>query len=136
MRVRHLAMGLLVALVSVGCAASQLKAQKDNAWSHVPQALPDATEWHHPYLQTMSKLPDPAYAGHNPNPGGYAHPFRGPGFVLHPFGVALDYVLVRPFYMLAGLAPEWFGLTAEDARRYQSHLPELVNSRESRWTYE
>lgn len=97
---------LAVALVAtLGCSATQLKAQKDGAWSFVPRALPDA---------------------HEPTPGGYGHPLRGLAFAAHPLGVALDYVLVRPFYMLAGLAPEWFGLTAEDAHRFQSHYPELL----------
>lgn len=98
----------LAGLLTVGCSAAQLKAQKDNAWSHVPQALPD---------QQFA------------NPSGYGHPFRALGFALHPVGVALDYALVRPFYMLAGLAPEWFGLTVEDGQRYQSHFPELITPR-------
>ena len=101
---------VLAVLVAAGCAASDLKARKDAAWSHVPQALPD---------------------GLDPNAGGYGHPLRAVAFVLHPIGVALDYVLVRPFYMLAGLAPEWFGLTAEDGQRYQSHFPELVVPRDA-----
>ncbi|MBI3454260.1 MAG: hypothetical protein HY002_00540 [Candidatus Rokubacteria bacterium] len=100
-----LAVLLLAALVGAGCSAAQLKAQKDDAWARVPQALPDS---------------------HQPNPSGYGHPFRGAAFVLHPVGVALDWILVKPFYMLAGLAPEWFGLTAEDAQRFQSHHPELI----------
>ena len=44
--------------------------------------------------------------------------------------VILDYALVRPFYMLSGLAPEWFGLTAGDAQKFQSHMPELVVPRD------
>jgi len=110
MRARFLTVLLLTALVAAGCAGSELKARKDNAWSHVPQALPDA---------------------HEPNPGGYGHPLRPLGFVLHPIGVAFDYALVRPWYMLGGLAPEWFGLTADDGYRYQDHHPELIIPRDS-----
>jgi hypothetical protein len=36
-----------------------------------------------------------------------------------------------PFYMLGGLAPEWFGLTTDDAQGYQSHMPELTISRDA-----
>jgi hypothetical protein len=62
---------------------------------------------------------------------GYAHPLRGVAFVLHPIGTALDYALVRPFYMLGGLAPEWFGLTVEDGQDFQAHYPELQIPRNS-----
>jgi hypothetical protein len=105
MRVSKLIVLVLVAGLALGCSASQLKAQKDGAWSFVPRALPDT---------------------HEANPGGYGHPLRALAFAAHPFGVALDYALVRPFYMLGGLAPEWFGLTVEDGQRFQSHFPELV----------
>ncbi|HEV8676518.1 MAG TPA: hypothetical protein VGX21_20980 [Methylomirabilota bacterium] len=107
MRTKVLAVLGLAALVAAGCAADQLKSQKDNAWSHVGNAVPDT---------------QPA------NAGGYGHPFRALAFVFHPVGVALDWALVKPFYLLAGVAPEWFGLRAEDAQRYQSHYPELINS--------
>jgi hypothetical protein len=33
--------------------------------------------------------------------------------------------------MLGGLAPEWFGLTTDDAQVYQSSMPELTISREA-----
>ncbi len=101
---------VLAAVVGAGCTAAQLKAQKDDSWSHVSQALPDNS---------------------NPTPGGFGHPFRAAGFLLHPVGVALDYALVRPLYMLAGLAPEWFGLTADDAHRYHEHHWELVTPQNS-----
>ena len=105
MRARFCALLLLAALVAAGCAAAELKAQKDDAWSHMPQALPDR---------------------HNANPSGYGHPFRLLAFLFHPVGVALDYALVRPMYRLGGLGPEWFGVRAEDAQRYHSHFPELI----------
>lgn len=107
MHARVLTVLLLVALVAAGC---DLKARKDGAWSHVPQALPDDLRQ---------------------SPAGYGHPFRGLAFVLSPIGVALDYALVRPFYMLGGLAPEWFGLTVEDGQRYQQHFPELTIPRDA-----
>ncbi|MBI2467540.1 MAG: hypothetical protein HYV62_06950 [Candidatus Rokubacteria bacterium] len=106
MRARAVGVLLLAVLVAAGCATpAELKSRKDNAWSDAPYALPDT---------------------HRPNPNAYGHPFRLLGFALHPVGVALDYALVRPFYLLGGLAPEWFGLTVDDAQRYQLHHPELV----------
>jgi hypothetical protein len=105
MRGKALAVLLLAALIGVGCSAAQLKSQKDDAWNWTPRAMPDAGD---------------------PSAGGYGHPFRAAGFALHPVGVALDYALVRPFYLLGSLAPEWFGLTTDDAQLYQSHHPELT----------
>jgi len=105
MRGKALAVLLLAALIGVGCSAAQLKSQKEDAWNWTPKAMPDSGD---------------------PSAGGYGHPFRAAGFALHPVGVALDYALVRPFYLLGSLAPEWFGLTAEDAQLYQSHHPELT----------
>ena len=131
MRARTVVGVALAALVTAGCAGSELRARKDDAWSHVPQALSDSYTMDNPSLKGMSKLPDPGWVGYEPTMGGYGHPFRGLAFVMHPFGVALDYALVRPLYMLGGLAPEWFGLTAEDGQRYQSHFPDLVIPRDA-----
>lgn len=106
MRGKALVVLVLAASIGFGCSAAQLKAGKDNSWNDFPTALPE---------------------GHDGTGSGYGHPFRGLAFALHPVGVALDYVLVRPFYLLGGLAPEWFGLQGDDAVRYHDHLPELVN---------
>jgi hypothetical protein len=108
MRRKLLAVLLLAAFAGAGCSAAQLKSQKDDAWGFVGSSLPD---------------------DYRTNASGYGHPFRAIGFALSPVGVALDWALVKPFYMLAGLAPEWFGLRTEDAQRFQENFPELVNSR-------
>jgi hypothetical protein len=121
----------VIAALGLGCTASELRARKDDGWSRVSQALPDGEYIDNPSLPLLSRLPDPRWVGHAPVPNAYGHPFRPVGFVLHPIGVALDYVLVRPFYMLAGLAPEWFGLTTDDAHVYQSSMPELSISRDA-----
>jgi hypothetical protein len=105
MRVRSFIVLVVAAVVMLGCSAAQLKAHKDASWNYVPRGLAD---------------------GQDPNLLGYGHPLRPVAFLAHPIGVALDYVLVRPFYMLAGLAPEWFGLTAEDAQLFHDHYWELV----------
>jgi hypothetical protein len=130
MRARALAVVALASVVAMGCAASDLKSRKDNAWSSVPQSIPDSPEVVNG-LGTIMGAPEPTWVRYDPVPNGYGHPLRGPAFVLHPLGVALDYALIRPFYLLGGLAPEWFGLSAEDASRYHEHMPELTNSRDA-----
>ena len=110
MRGKALAVLLLAALIGVGCTAGQLKAQKDDSWNWVPKGLPDTPE---------------------PSSGGYGHPFRAAAFALHPVGVALDYALARPLYLLGSLAPEWFGFTVEDGQRYHDHHPEVLTPRNS-----
>ncbi|HWC03950.1 MAG TPA: hypothetical protein VHF87_14430 [Methylomirabilota bacterium] len=131
MGTRQLIIVAVVAALGLGCAANDLKTRKENAWDRVPQALPDGEYIYNPSLPTLSTLPDPTWAGYSSAPNAYGHPFRLPGFALYPLGVALDYALVRPFYMLGGLAPEWFGLSTDDAQLYQSHMPELTTSRDA-----
>jgi hypothetical protein len=131
MGTRRLIVLVVVAAIGLGCSASHLKSQKDDAWGRVPQALPDGQYIVNPSLPTLSRLPDPGWVGYTSNPSAYGHPFRAVGFVLYPIGVAFDYAVVRPFYMLGGLAPEWFGLTTDDAQSYQGHMPELVISRDA-----
>jgi hypothetical protein len=97
----------------------------------VPQSLPDGEYISNPSLPLLSSLPDPHWVGYSSNPSAYGHPFRPLGFAFYPIGVALDYAIVRPFYMLGGLAPEWFGLTADDAQVYQGHMPELGVSKDA-----
>jgi hypothetical protein len=54
----------------------------------------------------------------------YGHPFRLIAFVVHPVGVLVDYVVVRPIYFIASLAPNLFGYTAEDrAEREKGRSP-------------
>ena len=119
MRPRHLSMQVMVLVLAValgaGCSASQLQAQKDDTWSTLPRALPDGLE---------------------PGPAGFGHPLRVTAIILNPIGVALDYAFVRPFYLLAGLAPEWFGLTAEDVQKYNEHMPTLVVPKTAPQRYE
>ena len=110
MGARVVAAVALAAMVGVGCSAADLKARKDGAWSSIPQGLPDRYE---------------------PQPGGYGHPFRLVALILNPLGVAADYAVVRPFYLLGGLAPEWFGATVDDGQRYQEHFPELAVPRDA-----
>ena len=136
MHARELIILALAGAVVAGCSGSTLKARKDDAWSHVSQTLPDGEWIYNPSLPTLSKLPDPQWVGADPVPNNYGHPFRPVALLLSPIGVALDYVLMRPLYMLGGLAPEWFGLTSDDAQGYQGHMPEFVISKDAPRRYE
>lgn len=53
------------------------------------------------------------------NATSFGHPFRLVAFVLHPVGVLLDYVVVRPVYYVASLAPSLFGYTSEDEAAFE-----------------
>ena len=131
MRTRHLIILGVAAAIGMGCSANSLKARKDDGWARVSQSLPDGEYIYNPSLPTLSKLPDPTWVGFSSSPSAYGHPFRPLGFVFYPIGVALDWAVVKPFYMLGGLAPEWFGLNADDAQGYQSHMPELIISKDA-----
>jgi hypothetical protein len=43
------------------------------------------------------------------------HPLRWLGFLGHPVGNLIDYLINRPLYSLAELSPSLFGYTSEDA---------------------
>src|SRR5262245_37365593 len=126
----------LVALVVAGvalasCAANDMKARKDDSWSRVSQTLPDGEGFYNPSLPKLSNLPDPTWTGFESVPNAYGHLFRPVSLLLYPVGVVFDYVVIRPLYMLGGLAPEWFGVTADDAQGYHDHMPELVISKDA-----
>jgi hypothetical protein len=131
MHMKELVILALAGAVVAGCAANDLKARKDDGWSPVSQTLPDGKYIYNPSLPTLSTLPDPTWVGSESTPNAYGHLFRLPALVFHPIGVALDYALIRPLHMLGGLAPEWFGLTTDDALGYQSHMPELMISKDA-----
>jgi hypothetical protein len=131
MGTRKLIILVVAAALGAGCSASSLKASKDDGFKFVSQGLPDGEYIYNPALPTLSKLPDPTWVGYTSSPNAYGHPFRPLGFVFYPIGVALDWAIMKPFYMLGGLAPEWFGLNTDDAHTYQSHMPELYISKDA-----
>ena len=136
MRARQILILAVVAMVGLGCSASSLKSRKDDGWDHVSQTLPDGRYIYNPSLPTLSTLPDPTWSGSDSIPSAFGHPLRPVGLLLNPIGVALDWAIMKPLYILGGLAPEWFGLTSDDAWTYQQQMPELSISKDApryRW---
>lgn len=119
---RYLIVLVLAAAVCAGCAVSK--------------GMPDGEWIHNPALPTLSTLPDPTWVGYTPVPNAYAHPLRPVGLLLNPIGVALDWVLWKPLYMLGGVAPEWFGFTTDDSQTYHAHMGEPMEAKDApryRW---
>ena len=132
-----LVVAVAAAALAAGCSASALKSQKEDGWARVSQTLPDGKYIYNPSVPTLSSLPDPSWIGYDATPNAYGHMFRPLGLVFYPIGVALDWAIMRPLYMLGGLAPEWFGLDTDDAHTYQGHMPELFISKDApRYRYE
>ena len=120
---RQLAILLVAAAVCVGCAVSK--------------GMPDGEYINNPSLPTLSKLPDPTWVGSNPTPNAYGHPFRPVALLLAPVGVALDWVLMKPLYMLGGVAPDWFGFTVDDSQTYHDHMGQPIEAKDApRYRYE
>jgi hypothetical protein len=109
MRSRQLTILMVLAAVCVGCAVSK--------------GQPDGMYINNPALPKLSTLPDPSWEGYSPDPSGYGAIFRPIALLLSPVAVALDYVLMRPLYMLGSTSPEWFGFSVDDAQAYHDHLP-------------
>lgn len=85
---------LLISILSTGCAGRQKSGD------------------FHPMESTRHADPSASAAS-------YGHPFRLVAFVLHPVGVLLDYVIIRPIYYVTSLAPGLFGYTAEDEAAFE-----------------
>ena len=106
MRTTALAVGILLLATAVGCAGS-----------HQEQGMADADGGYtapasiYSVMDPTSLVYTDVAAGAAPND----NPWRWTGFLLHPVGVALDYGLNRPFYMLTSQMPYLFGYTSEDS---------------------
>jgi hypothetical protein len=117
MRKRQLTILMVAAAVCVGCAVSK--------------GMPDGEYINNPSLPTLSTMPDPNWVGYSPVDSAYAHPLRPVGLLLNPIGVALDWVLMKPLYMLGGLAPGWFGFTVDDSQTYHAHMGEPIEAKDA-----
>lgn len=106
MRTTALAVGILLLATAVGCAGNPQQ-----------QAIADADGGYTAPASIYSVM-DPTSLVYTDVAAGAApsdNPWRWTGFLLHPVGVALDYGLNRPIYMLTSQMPYLFGYTSEDS---------------------
>lgn len=106
MRTTALAVGILLLATTVGCASNnqqQISADADGGYT------PPASIYS--VMDPTSLIYTDVAAGS----AAYDNPWRWVGFLLHPFGVAMDYAVNRPMYTPPSQKPYLFGYTAEDA---------------------
>ena len=95
---------MMLSLVATGCSTTQ-------------QTVAAEDKEYAPPTSIYNILDSTALVYSNPVAGSAIndHPLRWMGFILHPFGHALDYGINRPMYRLGGSSPYLFGYTAEDS---------------------
>lgn len=106
MRTTALALGILLLVITVGCAGNrqqQASADADGGYT-APASI-------YSVMDPTSLVYTDVAAGAAPSD----NPWRWTGFLFHPVGVALDYGLNRPIYTLTSQMPYLFGYTSEDA---------------------
>lgn len=105
MRTTALAVGILLLATVVGCAGNQQQASTDADGSYAPPAsiysVMDSTSLVYTDVAAGAAVSD--------------NPWRWAGFLLHPLGVAMDYGVNRPMYVLPSQNPYLFGYTAADS---------------------
>jgi hypothetical protein len=106
MRTTTLALGILLLATVVGCASShQQQATTDTDGGYVAPA-------------SIYSVMDPTslvYTDVAAGAAAYDNPWRWAGFLIHPAGVAVDYIVNRPLYTLSSHLPYLFGYTTEDS---------------------
>jgi hypothetical protein len=106
MRTATLAVGILLLATAAGCAGNQQQ-----------QVSADA-EGGYTAPASIYSVMDPTslvYTDVAAGSAAYDNPWRWAGFLLHPLGVAADYVVNRPIYTIPSHKPYLFGYTAEDS---------------------
>ena len=106
MRTTALAVGILLLATAVGCAGNrqeQASADADGGYA-APASI-------YSVMDPTSLVYTDVAAGASTSD----NPWRWVGFALHPVGVALDYSVNRPLYLLPRHLTYFFGYTAEDA---------------------
>lgn len=104
MRIRMIAVGILLFAGLVGCAGNRqhnVDADGDYVAPASIYSVMDSTALVYTDVAAGSPLSD--------------NPWRWLGFLLHPVGQALDYGVNRPLYSLTSHMPYLFGYTSEDA---------------------
>jgi hypothetical protein len=106
MRTTALALGIILLATAAGCAGNREQ-----------QGLADADGGYTAPASIYSVM-DPTSLVYTDVAAGAApsdNPWRWTGFLLHPVGVAVDYGINRPMYVLPRLMPYLFGYTSEDS---------------------
>ena len=106
MRTTALAVGILLLATAVGCAGN--RQQQESADADGGYAAP----------ASIYSVMDPASLVYTDVAAGSAindNPWSWAGFLLHPVGVAMDYVPNRLFYKLPSQMPYLFGYASEDS---------------------
>jgi hypothetical protein len=106
MRTTALAVGILLLVATAGCAGTrqqQASADQDGSYT-APASI-------YSVMDPTSLVYTDVAAGAAPSD----NPWRWFGFFLHPVGVAMDFGVNRPIYMLPSKMPYLFGYTAEDS---------------------
>lgn len=106
MRTTALALGIILLATAVGCAGNreqQSLADADGGYT-APASI-------YSVMDPTSLVYTDVAAGGSPSD----NPWRWTGFLLHPIGVAADYAINRPMYVLPRLMPYLFGYTSEDS---------------------
>jgi hypothetical protein len=103
MKMKLIAVGLLLVAGLVGCAGRQQGADGDIGYVAPASiySVMDSTALVYTDVAAGSPLND--------------NPWRWLGFLLHPVGQVLDYGFNRPVYSVTGTMPYLFGYTSEDA---------------------
>ena len=106
MKLSHIAIGILMvaALSLVGCAGPVRST--DTYPTPMPLDLPVGID---------EGLITPGWDG--------GFPLRLLAFIIHPIGVGLDLLVQQPMYLLASVAPEFFGYTVMDEVYQETTVP-------------
>jgi hypothetical protein len=105
MRTTALVVGVLLLATAVGCAGNQQQASVDAEANYSPPAS----------IYSVMDSTSLVYTDVAAGAASSDNPWRWAGFLLHPFGVAMDYGLNRPLYTLSSKNPYLFGYTSADS---------------------
>ena len=105
MRTTALVVGMLLLATAVGCAGNQQQASVDAEGNYSPPAS----------IYSVMDSTSLVYTDVAAGAASSDNPWRWAGFLLHPFGVAMDYAVNRPLYTLSSKNPYLFGYTSADS---------------------
>ncbi len=105
MRTTAFVVGMLLFVTAVGCAGNQQQTSVDPEGNYSPPAS----------IYSVMDSTSLVYTDVAAGAASSDNPWRWAGFLLHPFGVAMDYGMNRPLYTLSRKNPYLFGYTPADS---------------------